>query len=105
MSKCPQRSAAASKSAASEADVPTGNPLSVLAQLYVYALFARILLSWFPISPESPMSSVFRVLYAITEPVLGPVRRVLPPMGGFDFSPAIVLIVFQIAIIPTLNRL
>ena len=69
-------------------------------QLYLIALFGRIVLSWFPISPDSPLASIFSFLYRITEPVLGPVRRVLPPIGGggmaIDFSPIIVLVVIQV---------
>jgi len=57
-------------------------------------MFARIILSWFPVEPGSGMASVYGVLYAITEPVLGPIRRVLPPMGmggmGLDLSPLVV---------------
>lgn len=67
-----------------------------LLLLYIIALFGRIILSWFPIAPESPMAKVYSFLYAITEPVLGPVRRVLPPVGmggmGLDLSPLVVTI-------------
>jgi YggT family protein len=63
-------------------------------------IIGRILLSWFPISPESPISSIFSFLYRITEPVLGPIRRMLPPIGmggmGLDLSPIIVIIGLQI---------
>jgi YggT family protein len=36
------------------------------------------------------------LVFRLTEPFLGPVRRILPPMGGFDFSPMIVLILAEI---------
>jgi YggT family protein len=80
------------------------NIVCTIGNLYFIALFARIILSWFPISPESPFAKIFSVLYAITEPVLGPVRRLLPPIGmggmGLDLSPIIVFfglrIVFSI---------
>ena len=61
-----------------------------ILNLYSLALFARIVLSWFPISPGGAMASVFGLLYNITEPVLGPVRRVVPSIGLFDLSPLIV---------------
>ena len=64
--------------------------------LFELILFGRVILSWFPISPESPMASLYRVLYAITEPVLGPIRRMLPAMGGFDFSPIIVILLLGV---------
>lgn len=71
-----------------------------LIWLYLFAVFGRILLSWFPISPTSPMSSVYNFLHNITEPVLGPVRRLLPPVGvggmGLDLSPIIVIFGAQI---------
>ena len=73
-----------------------------LLQYYVYVLFARVILSWFPISPDSPFSAIYRVLHTVTEPVLAPVRRALPPVGmggmGLDLSPIIVLIGIQILI-------
>lgn len=71
-----------------------------LGNLYFIALFARIILSWFPISPESPFATIFGFLYTITEPVLGPIRRLLPPIGmggmGLDLSPIIVFFGLQI---------
>ena len=67
-----------------------------LIQLYILAIFARIVLSWFPLSPGGPMASVFSFLYTITEPVLGPLRRVIPPLGGFDLSPIVALIGLQL---------
>jgi YggT family protein len=42
------------------------------------------------------MSSIYGFLYTITEPVLGPIRRVIPPLGGFDLSPLVVLIGLQL---------
>ena len=69
--------------------------ICTLLLLYAVAVFARIILSWFPIDPGSPLVSVNSFLYTITEPVLGPVRRVIPdiPMGNtrLDLSPTIVV--------------
>lgn len=71
-----------------------------LLGLYLIALIGRIVLSWFPLSPGSALAPVYRFLHSITEPVLGPVRRMLPPVGvggmGLDLSPIIVLIVIQL---------
>lgn len=71
-----------------------------LIQLYVILIFGRIILSWFPMSPGSALGPVNQFLYSVTEPVLGPVRRILPPvrMGavGLDLSPFIVLVGLQI---------
>ncbi len=78
--------------------------LCIVVQLYLYVLFARILLSWFPISPGSALASVFSVLYNVTEPVLGPVRRLLPPLSfggmGIDLSPIIVSLAVQLLVVP-----
>lgn len=65
-----------------------------LLDAYLIVMFARIILSWFPISPNSGLASVYGFLYTITEPVLGPIRRIIPPMGmggmGLDLSPLVV---------------
>lgn len=66
--------------------------LALLA--YIVAILGVILMSWFPISPESPAYSIFVTLRRVTNPVLEPVRRVIPPVGGvLDLSPMIVLFV------------
>ena len=68
-----------------------------LLSVYLLILFARVILSWFPLSPDGFMASVARVLYALTEPVLGPLRAMLPPLqaggAGIDLSPIIVFLV------------
>ncbi len=69
--------------------------LCKLLQAYLVILFARIICSWFPIAPESGLASVYAFLHTLTEPVLGPLRRIIPPMGmggmGLDLSPLIVI--------------
>lgn len=69
-------------------------------QLYVFALFGRIILSWFPVSPGGVAAQIYTVLYTITEPVLGPLRRAIPAVRlggmGLDLSPMIVLFGVQI---------
>ena len=84
------------------------HPISFLLQIYIYILFGRVILSWFPISPDSPFAAVYRFLYAITEPVLGPIRRVMPGIGfggmGLDLSPIIVFFLIQLVLIPIVSR-
>jgi YggT family protein len=71
--------------------------LCAVLNIYLLALFVRIILSWFPINPGSVMAQIFSVLYTITEPVLGPVRRAIPPIGmGIDISPLILIIGIQV---------
>ena len=67
--------------------------LCQLLGLYVIVLFGRVILSWFPIAPGSGMAQIYGVLHTLTEPVLGPLRRILPPLGAFDLSPLIVVLV------------
>jgi YggT family protein len=71
-------------------------------------IFVRIVLSWFPIQPDSPMATVYRFVYALTEPVLGPVRRVVPGIGfggmGLDLSPMIVIFGLYLIVIPLVQR-
>ena len=70
--------------------------LCSLVSLYVLAIVARAILSWFPLSHGSPLTQVYRFLETATEPVLGPARRALPSFGGFDLSPIVVIIGLQI---------
>ncbi|MFH1140782.1 MAG: YggT family protein [Chloroflexota bacterium] len=57
--------------------------------LYI-AIFARVLLSWFPqVSTTNPL---VQLVFTVTEPILSPIRRLLPRMGMFDLSPMIALI-------------
>jgi len=58
--------------------------------LYEFAIIARALLPWFRVDPYHP---VMRFLIQITEPLLAPIRRNLPTMGGLDFSPMVALLI------------
>jgi len=64
----------------------------VLEQLFVIVLLAHIVLSYF----MSPFHPIRQQLNRIVEPLLAPIRRVLPSMGMFDFSPLVLLILVQI---------
>jgi YggT family protein len=73
----------------------------LVLQLFLLALLARIVLSWFP-STGGALDGVQRVLFRVTEPVLAPIRSVLPPVRigamGLDLSPMIVIIVVSVLI-------
>jgi YggT family protein len=58
--------------------------------LYSLAFIARALLSWFRISYYHPVA---RFLIQITEPLLAPLRRYIPPVGGLDFTPMVALLI------------
>ena len=66
--------------------------LASLIQMYTLILIAVVLISWFPVPQDN---TVVRTLRMLTEPVLAPVRRLLPDMGGIDFSPVVVLLGLQ----------
>ncbi|MGA1332439.1 MAG: YggT family protein [Ilumatobacteraceae bacterium] len=66
--------------------------ISGLIGLYTFVIFVRIILSWFPINPSGPLGQVTRLLFQVTEPVLGPARRIIPSIGPIDISPIIVVV-------------
>lgn len=67
-----------------------------LIQAYAIVVFARIVLEWIPVSFDHPVSRVRGVLRTVTEPLLRPLRAVLPPirMGdiGLDLSPLVLVL-------------
>ncbi|HEY2302865.1 MAG TPA: YggT family protein [Acidimicrobiales bacterium] len=76
-----------------------GKPLCVIGQIYVLILIARAILSWFPLSPESPFAAVWRFVFAVTEPLLAPLRRIIPPVGMLDLSFLVAFFVFELVIV------
>jgi YggT family protein len=64
--------------------------LDIILTLYTWIIIAQAIISWVRPDPYNP---IVRFLYAVTEPVLRPIRRLLPvSWGGFDFSPLLVLL-------------
>ena len=86
--------------------------ISYLLTLYVYILIAAAVMSWLvAFNIVNPHNHVVRMigefLYRITEPVLRPIRNMLPNLGGIDISPIIVILVIvfiQSVVIPNLYR-
>jgi YggT family protein len=86
--------------------------ISYLLQLYVYILIASAVLSWLiafnVVNSRSPVvATIGEFLYRITEPVLRPIRNLLPNLGGIDISPIIVILIIffiQVVVIPNLAR-
>lgn len=68
----------------------------LLIQLYLLVIFARIIMSWFPPTPGTTYAQIFDGFVRATEPVLAPIRAVLPPMRmgamGLDLSPIVVFL-------------
>jgi len=68
--------------------------LLAAVDVYSLVLLARILCSWLP---ERARRGVFyEYLYALTEPVMRPFRRVLPPVGGMDLSPLLLFLLLGV---------
>ena len=63
--------------------------------IILFAIIARSLISWFPIDPRNQF---VRVLHQFTEPLLEPVRRIMPRTGMFDFSAMAVIILLYVMI-------
>ena len=72
--------------------------LCYLLYAYYIVLFARIILSWATMawSPPPSLAPAVRVIYDLTEPVLGLFRRYIPPLGGLDLSPFFVFIILRV---------
>lgn len=71
--------------------------LALIGNVLSIALIARSILSFFPPPGRlSPLNGLISVLYTITEPILRPIRRVLPSTGMVDFSPLVALIAIWI---------
>jgi YggT family protein len=79
------------------------NPICLLLQLYYVVLIVRIILSWVPSLPE-PVEPLARVVRALTDPLLIPLRRMIPPVrigpGALDLSPLVLF--FGISILTSL---
>jgi YggT family protein len=67
--------------------------VGTLIDLYSLVVLAAVVMSWIRVDPRH---QVARVVYRLTEPVLEPIRRVLPSAGGLDFSPLVLLIALRV---------
>ncbi len=69
----------------------------LLIQLYVLVIFVRLIMSWFPPTPGTTYAQIFEGFVRVTEPVLAPVRAMLPPVRtgamSLDLSPIVVFLV------------
>ncbi len=67
--------------------------VNVLAQALTLAVFVRVIMSWVPMKLPWGLGEF---VWGITEPILAPIRRALPFMGGMDFSPIIAFFLIQV---------
>ena len=65
--------------------------------VYYVILLARIILSWATMvwSPPPSIAPAIRVIYDLTEPVMGLFRRYIPPLGGMDLSPIFIFLILS----------
>ena len=68
------------------------SPLHTLINAYSFVVFVRVIISWIQLPPNNPIVYYSRML---TEPALQPIRQLLPPGGGLDFSPLILLLLLR----------
>lgn len=72
---------------------PIGQLLFVVIQLLTFAIFIRALISW--VSPD-PRNPIVQALDAITEPILQPLRQIVPRVGMIDITPLVAIILLQV---------
>ena len=72
----------------------------LLLQVFAAVLFARVVLEWIPVGEEHPVGRVRRVLRVVTQPVLAPVRALVPPLRvgsvAIDLSPLILILLLNL---------
>ena len=71
--------------------------ISGLISLYIYIIFGSVILSWLMgfgvVNPYNPtVRAIHQALLAVTEPLLRPIRRILPDLGAIDVSPLVLLL-------------
>lgn len=67
--------------------------IALVLNFYFFAIIIQIIISWVAPHNHSPALSL---LYQLTEPVMAPARKILPPMGGIDFSPILTFMIIQV---------
>lgn len=67
--------------------------INILFNLLIIAIFIRIILSWFRVAEDN---TLVKILFDITNPILLPFQKIIPPMGMIDFSPIAAFIALEI---------
>lgn len=67
--------------------------LNLLLNIFLIAILVQVVMSWISPNTYNPATVL---LHRLTEPVLAPARRIIPPISGVDLSPLVVLVVFQL---------
>lgn len=72
----------------------------LFVQFFFYAILIQVVMSW--IQPQAP---VMQLLYRVTSPIMRPVQRLIPPIGGMDISPIPAMLGLQLLLIMAVNPL
>ncbi|WP_420643001.1 YggT family protein [Candidatus Leptofilum sp.] len=73
--------------------IAIANAIDIIFRAYTILIFARVIFSWIRVDPYHPFwGPILRFVFQSTEPLIQPIRRLLPSMGGLDFTPLILLI-------------
>ena len=73
--------------------IAIANTVDLIFRAYTILISARVIVSWSRIDPYHPTwGPILRFIFQATEPLIQPIRRLLPSMGGLDFTPLILLI-------------
>ena len=68
-----------------------------IINIYYYAIIGSIIMSFVMMfSGSTSPHPILRLIWQLTEPVMGPIRKIVPPMGGLDFSPIFIFIGIQL---------
>jgi len=67
--------------------------LGLLINVFIFSILIQVIISWVNPGMHNPMMGL---LHSLTEPLLGPARRVIPPISGLDLSPIVVIIILQL---------
>ncbi|MSQ15179.1 MAG: YggT family protein [Dehalococcoidia bacterium] len=69
------------------------NFIDIFTRVVTIAIFIRAVLSWFPMPPGNPVSTIVN---QVTDPILMPLRRVIPTLGMMDITPMVAIILLQV---------
>ncbi len=67
--------------------------IKLLVWVLIVGIFIRVILSWIPMGSGSQLNPLVAIVYQITEPILAPLRRIIPRIGIFDLTPTIALFI------------
>ena len=67
--------------------------IEIICEVLLWAIFIRVILSWFNIRPDNPL---IIILNQVTEPILAPLRRIVPRVGMFDITPMVAILLLLV---------